>query len=80
VTYIIYSRFEIYSRKIPTAPLREVRINNFAALERWLRNTGRNFRAEKWINTYQQFWFTLRSAHGLIRGKPLSPGLKTALI
>jgi len=45
--YMIYTYFEIYPRKIPTAPLREVRINNFAALERWLLNTGRHFRVEK---------------------------------
>ena len=45
--YLIYSNFEIYPTKNPTPPLREVRINNFAALERWLQNTGRRFRVEK---------------------------------
>jgi hypothetical protein len=45
--YLIYSHFEIYPTEIPTPPLREVRINNFAALERWLQNTGRRFRVEK---------------------------------
>ena len=51
--YVIYTQFEIYPEKKPTAPLREVRANNFAALERWLVSTGHDFRIEKRSNAGQ---------------------------
>ena len=51
--YILYLNFEIYPKKIPTPPLREVRTNNFAAMERWLEKTGRHFRIIKRASAHQ---------------------------
>ena len=44
---IIYTQFEIYPKTATTPPLREVQGNYFAALERWLRDSGYNFRTIK---------------------------------
>ena len=53
IGFLCYQTFEIYPKKVPTPPLREVRGNNFAALEAWLKSTGRNTRIEKRINPGQ---------------------------
>ncbi|MCL2880676.1 MAG: hypothetical protein FWF29_10550 [Treponema sp.] len=45
--YIIYSLFDIYPEKVPVPPLREVRNNNFTAMERWLTASGLHYRVEK---------------------------------
>ena len=49
---LIYSKFEIYERKVSTPPLREARSNNLAVLERWLRAWGYQTRHEKKSNAY----------------------------
>lgn len=53
IGYIFYSYFEIYPQKKHTPPLREIRANEFAGIERWLQSTGRNIRIEKRSNVYQ---------------------------
>jgi hypothetical protein len=44
---LAYKNLELYQDKIYSPPSREVRENNFYALEKWLNETGNNVRIEK---------------------------------
>jgi hypothetical protein len=44
---LAYKNLEIFQDKVYSAPSREVRANNFFALEKWLKETGNHVRVEK---------------------------------
>ena len=44
---LVYNYLEIYETRIYSQPLREVRMNRFYALEKWLKETGHTVRIEK---------------------------------
>jgi len=44
---LAYNNLEIYENKVDSSPSREVRTNNYYAMEKWLKETGHPVRTEK---------------------------------